>query len=143
MSSIIHSTEESPYDDIYKTIKINVKTDYAIILRGAYELAKSFDAKAIAMISVSGLTARLISHFRPEQEILVATNKEKTHHQMSMVWGVDSYYFKEKNLEVLIDKLLVEARKDKKLKKGDKIVVILGRVPCGEKMRLVGIREIN
>ncbi|MDH4330149.1 MAG: pyruvate kinase [Candidatus Moranbacteria bacterium] len=143
MSSIIHSTEESPYDDIYKVMQTNIESDYAIIIKSAYELAKSFDTKAIAMISVSGFTARLISHFRPDQEIFVATNNQKTHHQMSIVWGVDSYYFKEENLEVLIDKLLAETKKDKKLKKGDKVVVILGRVPCGEKMRLVGIREIK
>lgn len=143
MSSIIHSTEESPYDDMYRIMETNIKSDYAIILRSAYELAKSFETKAIAMISVSGLTARLVSHFRPDQEILVATNNKKTHGQMSIVWGVDSYYFEEKNLEVLIDKLLSEAKKDKKLKKGDKVVVVLGRVPCGEKMRLIGIREID
>ncbi|MFC1644770.1 pyruvate kinase [Patescibacteria group bacterium] len=142
MSDIISSIEESPYDDVYRALRVNIKSDYATIIRGAYEIAKSFNAKAIAMVSVSGFTARMISHFRPEQKIMVATNNKKTHSQLSLAWGVDSYYIKERKLDNLIDEMIAEAKKKKELKKGDQIVVILGRVPCGQKMRLVGVRGI-
>ena len=143
MSGIIEDTEESPFDDIYKSLDFNISSEYAVIIRSAYELARSFGADAILMISVSGFTARLVSHFRPEQKILMATNNQKTFNQSSLVWGVDSYLFKPSdNLDGLIDKMIKKAKADKKLKKGDNAVIILGKLPGGEKMRLVGVKEM-
>ena len=143
MSGIIEDTEESPFDDIYKSLDFNISSEYAVIIRSAYELARSFGADAILMISVSGFTARLVSHFRPEQKILMAANNQKTFNQSSLVWGVDSYLFKPSdNLDGLIDKMIKKAKADKKLKKGDNAVIILGKLPGGEKMRLVGVKEM-
>ncbi len=144
MKEIIEDTEESPFDDIYKFLDFNISSDYATIIRSAYELAKSFNAEAILMISVSGFTAKLVSHFRPEQKILMATNSQKSFNQSSLVWGVDGYLFNPKDkLDGLIEKMIKKAKSEKKLKKGDKIVIILGKIPHGEKMRLVGVKKIN
>ena len=46
---------------------------------------------------------------------------------------------KEKLIETMIERL----KSEKKIEAGDKVVVVLGRIPGGEKMRLVGIREIT
>lgn len=144
MSEIIESTEESPFDDIYKALDFNISFDYAVIIRSAYELARSFGARAILMISLSGFTAKLVSHFRPERKILMATNSQKSFNQSSLVWGVDSYLFKpSEKLDGLIEKMIKRAKADKKLKKGDKAVIILGKLPGGEKMRLVGVKTIT
>jgi len=144
MSRIIEKTEESIYDDVHEALECEMGScaDYIIIIRSAYELAKSFDAQAICAVSVSGFTANLISHFRPTQEIIVATNNQKTYCQLSLIWGVDGYLFKDKKLENLIDKAVIEAKEDKKLKKNDRVVVVMGRVVDGEKMRLVGIKKV-
>lgn len=144
MTKIIENTEESPFDDIYKSADFNMSSDYAVIIRSVYELAKSFNAAAILMISLSGFTARLVSHFRPEQKILVVTNKQKTFNQSSLVWGVDCYLFKsDKKLDGLIEKMIKKAKSDKKLKKGNIAITILGKLPGGKKMRLAGIKKIN
>ena len=143
MSEIIEDTEESPFDDIYKSLDFNISSEYAVIIRSAYELAKSFSAEAILMVSVSGFTAKLVSHFRPERKILMATNSQKSFNQSSLVWGVSSYLFKPSDkLDGLIEKMIKKAKSDKNLKKGDKVVIILGKLPGGEKMRLVGVKTI-
>jgi len=145
MSKIIEKTEESVYDDVHEVLECEKDScaEYIVIVRSAYEIAKSFDARALCAVSVSGYTAKLISHFRPTQKIIVATNNLKTFRQLSLFWGVDGYFFKDKKLENLIDKAVIEAKKDKKLKKHDRVVVVMGRVVDGEKMRLVGIKKVS
>ncbi len=144
MQKIIYSTEKSIWDDEkVKPLSIKLQSEYSVLARSAYELAESFSAKAIVVISLSGFTARLISHFRPQQKILVATNRRKTFHYFSLLWGVEAYLFKKKEkLDLLIDKTIKLALKEKLLKEGDKVVVLIGRNIKGKKMRLVGVKYI-
>ncbi|MFA6183842.1 MAG: pyruvate kinase [Parcubacteria group bacterium] len=145
MTRIIEKTEESVYDDVHESLECETGmcAEYIVIVRSAYELAKSFDTQALCAVSASGFTAKLISHFRPTQEIIVATNNPKTFRQLSILWGVSGYLFKDKRLEALISKAVVKAKKENKLKKGDRIVVVMGRVLDGEKMRLVGVKKVG
>ena len=145
MTKIIEKTEESVYDDVHEVLECEKDScaEYVIIVKSAYEIAKSFDAQALCAVSVSGYTAKLISHFRPTQKIIVATNNPKTFRQLSLLWGVDGYLFKDKKLEALIDKAVIEAKNDKKLKKNDRVVVVMGRVVDGERMRLVGVKKVG
>lgn len=145
MREIIEKTEESPFDDLYKALDTNLHTEYATLIRSMYELAKSFRAKAILLLSMSGFTARLASHFRPETGILAATDSFSTWSKLSLLWGVTPFLFEgDKNLDSFIDRMVEEAKKESMLKPGDQTVVFLGKVP-GEHdvMRLVGIREIR
>jgi pyruvate kinase len=144
MSQIICDTEESRFDDDFRcaTPSDDKDQDYVAIVESAYNLAKGSQAKAIVAITVSGLTARLIAHFRPLQSNYVATISEKVYNQLSMVWGVESYLLEDVDKESLIENMLNKLKSEKKIETGDKVVVVLGRIPGGEKMRLVGIREI-
>jgi pyruvate kinase len=144
MSQIITDTEESRFDDDFKcaTPADDKDQDYVAIVESAYNLAKDSKAKAIVAITVSGLTARLIAHFRPMQSNFVATISEKVYNQLSMVWGVESYLLENVDKEKLIETMIERLKSEKKIEVGDKVVVVLGRIPGGEKMRLVGIREI-
>ena len=143
MSQIIFDTENSRFDDSDgETPQDDRDQDYVAIIRSAYDLAKNSEAKAIVAMTVSGLTARLISHFRPVPEVFVGTINEKVCNQLAIVWGVRSYFFEETKLEQLIDKILEKLKEDGNLEKGDKVVVVLGNMPGGERMRLVGIRKV-
>jgi pyruvate kinase len=114
------------------------------MIRSVYELSQSFRTKAILLLSMSGLTARLLSHFRPESKLFVATNSRATWNELALVWGAQPYLFEEDHsLETFIDRLMEETKADNKLQKGDEVVVFLGRTPDQETMRLVGIREIR
>lgn len=144
MSKIIEKTEESAYDDIHDPLPFEVDSEYALVVKSAYELAKSFNAHAICMVSIGGFTAKMVSHFRPDQKIFVATNNERIYRQFSVMWGVDGYLFNRKvELKRLIDKMIKEVKNEKKLKKGDKVVLIVGRSPEGEKVRLIGIKKVK
>ncbi|MFZ2626178.1 MAG: pyruvate kinase [Candidatus Moraniibacteriota bacterium] len=144
MSQIIRDTEESRFDDNFQgaTPSDDKDQDYVAIIESAYNLAKDSKANAIVAITVSGLTARLIAHFRPMQSNFVATISEKVYNQLSMVWGVEGYLLENVDKEQLIETMIERLKGEKKIEAGDKVVVVLGRIPGGEKMRLVGIREI-
>jgi pyruvate kinase len=50
--------------------------------------AHSLDAKAIIAVTLSGTTARMISRFRPQTEIIAVTPIRKAYYQLSLSWGV-------------------------------------------------------
>ncbi|MEI8096625.1 MAG: pyruvate kinase, partial [Candidatus Moraniibacteriota bacterium] len=144
MAEIIEKTEESPFDDMYETLDINFRSETAVMMRSVYELAKSFHTKAILLLSMTGHSARLLSHFRPESKIFVATNSKSTYNELALVWGVDAYCFEDdQKIETLIDQLIEEAKKDGELSVGDQVTVFHGRTPAEDSMKLVGIREIR
>lgn len=143
MSEIIEKTEESPFDDLYKALDLNFKSEYAVMIRSVYELMQSFHAKGVLLLSMSGYTAKLLSHFRPNGKLFVATNLRSTWNELSLVWGIDPYLFEDDKLDTFIERLMVQVKNDGKLTTGDQTVVFLGRTPDLETMKLVGIREIR
>jgi pyruvate kinase len=144
MAEIIERTEESPFDDLFQALDLNFKSEYAVMLRSVYELAQSFHTKAIILLSMSGFTARLLSHFRPESKIFVATNNRRTYNELSLAWGIDPYLFEgDTKLDTFAKRLMGEVKKDGKLAIGDQVVVFHGRTPDQETLKLVGIREIR
>ena len=146
MAKIISDVEESRFDDYVPAhieIEDHLSSDYASIVASAMKLAKTSEARAVLAITQSGFTARMISNFRPSFQIIVAACGQKIYHQLSMVWGSEAYLFdKVGDLDGYLDLLIEQAKKDGRLESGDKIVEVLGRMPGGEKMRLVGIKEI-
>lgn len=144
MREIIEKTEESPYDDLYRTLDLNTHTDYAVMMRSVYELSRSFDTKAILLLSMSGFTARLLSHFRPEAAMYVATNSVVTWRELALVWGVQPYLFQgDRDLDTLVERLVERLTEEGKLISGDKTTVFYGRTPEANSMKLVGVRVIR
>lgn len=144
MADIIRNTEESPFDDIFGKLVVDEKVHFNEIVSGACDLAKNSMAKAIVMGSASGTTARLISHFRPEQFLFVVTDNVKTYHQLSIVWGIEVSMFEKGGVyREDIDWLLEKAKETNELNSGDKVVVIMGKLPDGEKIKLIGVKEIE
>jgi pyruvate kinase len=145
MSQIIRRTEKSPFDDLAHGFLGDKKLSVsAAIAQSAHELLKDSEAKAIVVASISGLTARMITRHRPEQKIYVMTNNEKTHDQLALVWGVNSFVLPDcKDLDELIDKSIETIKKNKLLKKKDKVVIVAGRPHVKkEHMSLVKVESI-
>ncbi len=144
MAEIIEKTESSPYDDLYKTLELNFHSDYATLVRSVYSLAKSFNTSAIVISSLRGYTAKLISHFRPDQTILVATPYRSVYQKLALVWGVKPYLFEgQRKLELLPEKLMVKARDLGDIHVGNQVAVLLGRDEHDNPVRLVGVREVR
>jgi pyruvate kinase len=146
MAQIIRRTEKSPFDDLDHGFLGDEKLSIsAAIAQSAHELLKDSGAKAIVVASISAFTARMIARHRPEQKIYVMTNNEKTHNQLSLVWGVHSFVLPDcKDLDELIDKSMEIIKKNGLLKKKDKVVIVAGRPHVKkEHMSLVKVEEIS
>lgn len=146
MSQIIRRTEKSPFDDLEHGFLGDQRDSVsAAIAQSAHELLKDAGAKAIVVASTSGFTARMIARHRPEQKIFVMTNNEKTHNQLALVWGTRSFVLPDcKDLDELIDKSMETIKKNKLLKKKDKVVIVAGRPHVKkEHMSLVKVEEIG
>ncbi len=144
MAEIIEKTEESPFDDLYQTLALNFSNEYATMIRSVYELGKSFGTKATVVLSMSGLTARLISHFRPEGRILVATNRRDTWNALALVWGIEPFLYEDdQHLDGFALRVMADAKEVGLLSSGDQVVVFHGRTPDQESLKLVGIREVR
>lgn len=144
MTKIIRNTEESPFDDYCKISEhAGENKEYAALVCSAYDMAKESGAKAILCVSRSGFTARMLALRRPQEGLLVATGSKKTYSQLALVWGVEAYLFSDgEKMEDYLTLMTQRAKEDGRLVLGDKIVVFMGGFPGGEKMRLVGIKEI-
>lgn len=145
MAKIIRNTEESPFDDYCKKCEhVQENKEYAALVCSAHDMARNSDAKAILAISRSGFTARMLSLRRPQEKLLVATGSESTYRQLALVWGVDAYLFSNgEDMEEYLNLIICRAKEEKKIGTGDSVIVFMGGLPGGKKMRLVGIREIE
>jgi len=72
------------------------------------------------------------------------TNNEKTHNQLTLVWGARSFILPDcKGLDELLDKSIETIRKNKLLKRKDKVVIVAGRPHVKkEHMSLVKVESI-
>lgn len=144
MREIIENTEDSPFDNVYDAIEMNLRSEYSTVVRGVYELAKSYDAESILLMSESGFTARLMSHFRPVSRLFVATNNRRAWNRMALLWGVDASLFADNTaLDGIIDRLIEKLLREDKIKKGERAVLCLGRHRNNDRLQLIGVREIG
>lgn len=146
MVEIINRTEESPFDDLKHGFLGDSKSSVsAAVANSAHELAKDSGAVAIVVASVSGFTAHMIARHRPQQNILVVTNSEKTHNQLSILWGTESFILPDcRTLDELIDESKKTLLKSGVLKEKDRIVIVTGRPHVKrEHMSLVKVEEIK
>lgn len=143
MAEIAMETEVSTYDDVSKFTPIGFISDEVKIAQSAYLFAREMEAKAIILFSESGYTARLLSHFRPDFLICVATDNEKTYRQLSLVWGVRPYLYENINSRKdAIKNLISDAKESCLLNKNELVVSVLGSTKSGKKLKLTGTRIV-
>lgn len=63
-------------------------SDPASMARAAHELARDRDVAAVAVFTMRGTTAWLMSKVRPRVPVLAFTPEESTFRQMAFLWGV-------------------------------------------------------
>lgn len=146
MTEIIKNTEDSPFDDLTHGFLGDKKSSIsAAIANSAHELQKDTFSKAIVIASISGFTARMVARHRPECPIFAMTNNEKTHFQLTSIWGVKSFILPDcRTMDELIDKSIEILKEKKLIKSKDKIVIVAGRPhSLKEHMSLVKMEEIK
>jgi len=95
MTKIIRSVEDSPLIQVphnpphVRTKRFVTKS----ICYHAANMANEIKAKAISTLTNSGYTAFQISAWRPQAHILVFTSNKNILTQLSLLWGVKSFYY--------------------------------------------------
>ncbi len=95
MTQIIEAVEDSPLIQVPQNTP-QVRTKRFItksICHHAATMANVIKAKAICTLTNSGYTAFQISAWRPSAHILVFTSNRIIMTQMSLLWGVKSFYY--------------------------------------------------
>lgn len=116
-----------------KTIR-NSSTETAdVITREAVDIAQGVDAKFIVGLTESGFSARMISRYRPAQDIVAMTPNKNTFNKLVLSYGVAPALIKKfKTLNEIMVIIRNHFIKNRLAKKGDKVVVIAG-MPFGKK----------
>lgn len=96
MARTIASVEGSS-EDIYDKIELpNKASDRFLsdnVMFGAAKLSERVGARAILGNTVSGYTAFRLSSYRPHARIYIFTPNKKLITKLSLVWGVQAYYY--------------------------------------------------
>jgi pyruvate kinase len=95
MSSIINYIENNHdvYHHLYKIPEDDPNFYSKNLTLMAARLSRNVKAKALVGITSSGMTALRLASFRPLANLIMFTRNEKLMTQMSLVWGVRSYYY--------------------------------------------------
>ncbi|MGN0494420.1 MAG: pyruvate kinase [Acutalibacteraceae bacterium] len=128
MARIAESTEKNiHYKKRFLSAEFKIKNTLDAISHATCGMAIDIDAKAITVCSLSGMTARMVSRFRPPVDIVGLTTDIKTWHKLSLSWGVipvmcENY----PSTDVLFYSAQKLTKETLKLKDGDKIVITGG-----------------
>jgi len=133
MAKIAKTTENSiNYKKRFHATEFKIKNTVDAISHATCTMAIDIDAKAIIACSLSGMTARMVSRFRSDVNIIGLTADEATWRKLSLSWGViPAMCERFTSTDVLFYTARKIAEKQFSLEKGDKIV-ITGGVTTGE-----------
>ncbi len=122
-----------------ESAKFKIKNETDAISHSVCSMALDIGAKAIVVCSLSGMTSRMVSRFRPLVDIIGFTVEPKIFHQLSLSWGVTPVLASEvfPSLEVLFYNAKQVAIKNLNLVKNDKIIV------TGSTSKSLGINTVK
>ncbi len=89
MARIAQCTEKNiDYSARFHSSSFKIRNTVDAISHATVGMAIDIGAKAIAVCSLSGTTARMVSRFRPPMDIVGVTTDEKTWRSLALSWGV-------------------------------------------------------
>ena len=89
MAKIAERTEQSiHYDKRFRNFDFQIRNEIDAISHATCGMAIDIKAKGIAVCTLSGMTARMISRFRSPVDIVGLTTNEKTWRKLALSWGV-------------------------------------------------------
>ena len=99
----------------------------------ATQLSEQVEAKAIITMTYSGYNAIKTSSFRPSAFVYAFTNNYSILNKLSLVWGVQAYYYdRGATTDQTIQETKEILKKNKQIKKGDP-VISLASMPANDK----------
>ena len=135
MTQIIEAVEDSPLILVPQNPP-HVRTKRFITKSICYHaaiMANEIKAKAISTLTNSGYTAFQISAWRPKAHILVYTSNTRILTQLSLLWGVNAFYYdKFVSTDDTVDDVNNIAKEKEYVKKGD-MLINLAAMPVADK----------
>jgi len=128
MARIAEKTEQSiHYEKRFANTEFHIKNTLDAISHATCGMAIDIGAKAITVCSLSGMTARMVSRFRPPVDIIGLTTDEKTWRELALSWGVQPVICENfTSTDVLFYTALNLTTEKLKLSSGDRIVITGG-----------------
>lgn len=138
MNDILKNTELHFEDN--RNINYSYPTDiqenlFDSIGRSIVDMSKQIDAKAIVVFTFKGRTARIISKYKPQANIIAISNSFETMNNLCLRWGVTSVFrdnFDKEHMAIDDAKELI--LKCGLVEKGDLVIFTAG-APYSEKSR--------
>jgi pyruvate kinase len=128
MAKIAETTENNiEYQKLFYGSKFEIQNSVDAISHATCAMAIDLNAKAIIACSLSGMTARMVSRFRPSVPIIGLTTNESTWRKLALSWGVIPAMCEQLNsTDVLFYMAKNITKNTLKLSKGEKIVITGG-----------------
>jgi pyruvate kinase len=98
------------------------------IARSIIRVCEELGIKAILVFTSSGVTARAIASFRPQQKIYAFTSSEIVARQMNLVFGVTACHLKKKAIhrDRIIFEMIEREKKEGVIQTGELVLVVSG-----------------
>lgn len=128
MSRIAKYTESViKYEKRFINTEFHIKDTTDAISHATCAMAMDLKAKAIVVCTVSGMTARMVSRFRPPTSIIAVTTSDRTWRKLALSWGVIPAMIEEfVSTEVMFYHAVKIAKEKLRLSSPDKIVITGG-----------------
>jgi len=128
MSRIIRKTEEgeSPWRRAIP-LQTGAPGIPDAVSKAAGMISDQMKSQAVLSLTQSGVTAQMVSKYRPGAPIIGATPHQETLRYLTLVWGVEPLLVpREKDLETALTSAIEIARKGSLLREGDMVVATAG-----------------
>lgn len=128
MARIVESTEgDIDYDKRFWKTDFPLHSTVDAISHATCATALNVKAKAIVACSLSGMTVRMVSRFRPSVDVLGLTTNERTWRMLALSWGVQPMMCEEvPSTDVLFYTAKNAVKKCFDLQSGDEVVITGG-----------------
>lgn len=130
IESSVHSISKNTE---YREIKEKGRFLTNAICANATQIATQTKAKAIITITYSGFNSIKVSSFRPQAFIYAFTNNHSILNTLSLVWGVQGFYYEGSSTTSQTIKETKEILKKQKYLKTGQVVVNIASMPAREK----------
>ncbi|MBR0366323.1 MAG: pyruvate kinase [Clostridia bacterium] len=129
MAEISESTEKNiDYARRFTTTEYNIKNNIDAVSHATCAMAIDTKAKGIVISSLSGVTVRMLSRFRPPVDIIGMTTSKRAWRKLNLSWGVTPALSEEFNsVDVMFYHAMQKARQIFALSAGDNVILTGGQ----------------
>ncbi len=144
MSKIAEYTENSiHYQKRFGMEDFKIQNTTDAISRATVGMAFDCKASAIAVCTLSGTTARMVSRFRPQVDILGLTTNKNTYYTLALSWGVTpTLVEKYDSTDVMFYSAKQKLKEVFKLQSGDSVVITGGTSTESGNTNLIKVETI-